>query len=81
MYFGIPVIICCSGGNSALLLKAKSPKARERARLPLTLLNLTQPPAAWILLLSSALVGLWSKDRGTATPFLLATARESPKFA
>lgn len=45
---GYAVTICCSGDNSALLLNSKSPRARDKARLPLTRPKSTKPPAALI---------------------------------
>ena len=38
-------MICFSAASSGLVLKAKSPKARLRAKFPLTRLNSTNPPA------------------------------------
>ena len=49
---GNAVTICCSGERSALFLNSKSPRARERARLPLTRPKSTNPPAAQILAFS-----------------------------
>lgn len=45
---GYAVTICCSGDSSALLLNSKSPRARDKARLPLTRPKSTKPPAALI---------------------------------
>lgn len=38
-------MICFSAASSGLVLKAKSPRARLRAKFPLTRLNSTNPPA------------------------------------
>lgn len=77
----IHVTACCSGGRLGLRLKSKSPKALERARFPFTRPYCTKPPAAVMRAFSPSLVGLWSKDRGTATPADERTLRESPAFA
>ena len=41
-----PVTTCSLAFLRGFFLKTKSPNARDRARLPLTLLTSTQPPAA-----------------------------------
>ena len=40
----LPVTICLWSGASKFCLKKKSPKARDIANAPFTLLNSTQPP-------------------------------------
>lgn len=77
----LPVITCSSGILSSFLFKRKSPKALDSARLPLTLLNSTQPPAAVILFNSASLLGLWSIDKTSTFPLMQAIARESPTLA
>jgi hypothetical protein len=49
--------------------------------LPFTRFNSTQPPAAWILLYSVLLQGLWSNESTSTLPLTLAMARESPTLA
>lgn len=49
--------------------------------LPFTLLNSTQPPAATIRLVSSSLLGLWSKLSCCTVPSTHAIALESPTLA
>ena len=70
--------ICSSADLLSFFLKMKSPSARDRAKLPFTRLNSTQPPAATIRFASLSFAGLWSKLSGSATPDTQATARESP---
>jgi len=83
-YLGVsllPVTICSCGGLRSFRLNIKSPRARDSARLPFTLLYSTKPPAASIRLRSSFNVGLWSRLRGTALPLIHATALLSPALA
>jgi len=44
----IPVTIWSSGPKVAFILNSKSPRARDKAKLPLTLPYSTNPPAATI---------------------------------
>ena len=78
---GYAVTICSCCDFLSLRLKTKSPSALDRARLPFTRLNSTQPPAATIRLDSVSLEGLWSKDKASTRPPKEATARESPTLA
>lgn len=74
----IPVTICSSGNLPLFCLNIKSPRARERARWPLTRFSSTQPPAASIRSHSSSSVGLWSLLSGIHWPPTLATDLLSP---
>ena len=58
MTSGYAVTICSSADFFSFLLKTKSPRALDRAKFPLTLLNSTQPPAATIRFASLSLEGL-----------------------
>ncbi len=78
---GSAVTICFSGSSEKFCLNSKSPMARDRARLPFTRPNSTNPPAARIRAVSSLFVGLWSSDRALAWPWYPSTVRESPAFA
>ena len=49
---GRQVTICSLWVSFSFILKTKSPRALDKAKLPLTLLNSTNPPAASILSLS-----------------------------
>mmetsp|Transcript_1664 Transcript_1664/g.5681 ORF Transcript_1664/g.5681 Transcript_1664/m.5681 type:complete len:276 (-) Transcript_1664:2-829(-) len=79
-------MICSSGFRVESFLYSRSPRARDRLRLPFTRYwpgaeFSTKPPAASILRLSVALFGLWSSLRATARPPRQRTARLSPAFA
>eukprot|EP00965_Chrysotila_dentata_P029074 966799-Pleurochrysis_carterae.AAC.1 len=79
---GCAVISCALRSRLSLPLYLRSPSARLRFRLPLIRpWGVTQPPAASTLANSGASCGLWSTERGTATPSRQSTARESPAFA
>ena len=64
-----------------LLLYSKSPRARERASMPLTRPSSTNPPERWMRDSSPALSGLWSSDISLARPPRDITVRESPALA
>ena len=78
---GLAVIICYSGLKLLDFLYYKSPKALERFKLPLTLPNVTYPPAFLILSSYYLSSGLWSFDIYLVLPFIQATPLESPAFA
>mmetsp|Transcript_932 Transcript_932/g.2665 ORF Transcript_932/g.2665 Transcript_932/m.2665 type:complete len:306 (-) Transcript_932:662-1579(-) len=67
--------------SARALFKPTLPKARETASSPRTRLRKTQPPALRMRAASSARVGRWSKESGTALEPRQSTARESPTLA
>jgi len=78
---GTQVIICSSSTNFLLVLYSRSPSARDRLNMPLTLPSSTNPPAFLMRASSPGLSGLWSSLSSIAFLFLDKTARESPAFA
>jgi hypothetical protein len=72
---------CLAGGRPFTHLWRKSPNARERAKSPLTRPSTMKPPAWSMRSRSAVTFGLWSRERGSATPARQRTARESPTFA
>ncbi len=78
---GFAVIICSSADKELFLLYSPSPSALERLSPPLTLPNVTVPPALVILLISYGSSGLWSLLSYWVCPLTQATARESPALA
>mmetsp|Transcript_11855 Transcript_11855/g.28019 ORF Transcript_11855/g.28019 Transcript_11855/m.28019 type:complete len:234 (-) Transcript_11855:411-1112(-) len=83
---GVEQIICFSGGRDRSFLYSRSPRARDRFRLPLTRYcpgpqHSTRPPAASMRCFSVGALGLWSSLKGIACPALQSTARLSPALA
>ena len=78
---GNAVTACLFFGNLAFYLYSKSPKALDKASLPLMRPSCTKLPAFYILASSSGSSGLWSTERSLAVPRYANTVRESPALA
>lgn len=78
---GRQVIGCLLNGMPGTAFYLKSPIARVKLRLPLTLPSMILPPL-WIILYCSLFKdGLWSSDKAIDKLFFIITDLESPAFA
>ena len=81
---GLAVMICSSGLRFAACLYFEVADRPREVEIPLTrkkpLVASTKPPA-FVIRVDSISLGLWSKDKGMATPSRQTTALLSPAFA